>query len=206
MLHPKVLKATVHLGPQSRPLIEGSTLQLGRDPSNDILLKTRSASAKHAELKLEKGRIWVRDNDSRNGTLINDARIPPHQWTPVRAKERLAMADDENITFEVELEPNAAPSQSEAAPQEPKSQSQEAPGPASQNGERPIDPSLRLTEPLNIYRMPQRALSTFKPGWGFFTALLAVLCVILLAVVSASIMDSDLEKIPDSPPAHSDRQ
>ena len=58
-----------------------SDSKLGRDPSNNILLdKDTSASQFHARLDLDKGRIFVTDLGSANGTWVNGRRItsPTH--------------------------------------------------------------------------------------------------------------------------------
>ncbi len=53
-----------------------SDSKLGRDPANNILLdKDTSASQFHARLDLDKGRIFVTDLGSANGTWVNGKRI-----------------------------------------------------------------------------------------------------------------------------------
>ncbi|MBI5956235.1 MAG: FHA domain-containing protein [Chloroflexi bacterium] len=54
---------------------------LGRDPSNTIVLDDGSVSAKHAVLYSRRGRWWVEDLKSTNGTLVNDELVL--QPTPV---------------------------------------------------------------------------------------------------------------------------
>ena len=53
-----------------------SDSKLGRDPSNNIVLdKDTSASQFHARLDLDKGRIFITDLGSANGTWVNGKRI-----------------------------------------------------------------------------------------------------------------------------------
>jgi pSer/pThr/pTyr-binding forkhead associated (FHA) protein len=54
---------------------------LGRDSSNTIALDDGSVSAKHAVLYSRRGRWWVEDLKSTNGTLVNDELVL--QPTPV---------------------------------------------------------------------------------------------------------------------------
>jgi len=48
---------------------------LGRSPSNTILLPDTYASGQHALMTWREGQWWLEDLDSRNGTLLNGARI-----------------------------------------------------------------------------------------------------------------------------------
>ena len=48
---------------------------LGRERENDILLETDLASRYHAELRLERGRAYLLDRGSMNGTSVNGQKI-----------------------------------------------------------------------------------------------------------------------------------
>ena len=48
---------------------------VGRHGTNAVVLEDGSVSGEHAEIALRRGRWWVRDLESTNGTLINGARI-----------------------------------------------------------------------------------------------------------------------------------
>jgi pSer/pThr/pTyr-binding forkhead associated (FHA) protein len=48
---------------------------LGRERDNDILLDTDLASRYHAELRLERGRAYLMDRGSMNGTSVNGQKI-----------------------------------------------------------------------------------------------------------------------------------
>lgn len=50
-------------------------LVLGRDAGCDITLDDKRASRLHCELTLKKGEIYIRDLDSKNGTLVNGVPI-----------------------------------------------------------------------------------------------------------------------------------
>src|SRR5688572_18352078 len=52
----------------------------GKGPQNDIILPDASVSSAHAIIRFEDGVFKITDLGSRNGTLVNDARIvEPHE-------------------------------------------------------------------------------------------------------------------------------
>jgi len=48
-----------------------------------IALNEPRVSGVHATLKLEGGQLYVRDENSNNGTLVNGNRLSPGIWAPV---------------------------------------------------------------------------------------------------------------------------
>jgi len=52
-----------------------SSLEVGADPRCDLHLRDRGISRRHAEFRLQDGRVWVRDLGSRNGTLLSGVQI-----------------------------------------------------------------------------------------------------------------------------------
>lgn len=59
-------------------------MRVGRDGSTcAVLLSDPTVSSFHATVKLQNGQLWVRDENSNNGTFIGGARLGPAQWTPV---------------------------------------------------------------------------------------------------------------------------
>jgi hypothetical protein len=105
----KVLEAQARAGFQSLSLSpEGTPIRLGRAPANDLILEDSSTSDQHAQIKLEKGRLWVRDLGSANGSAVNRDPIPARQWIALRPTDRLFLGRQE-ITFELVLEPSTLP-------------------------------------------------------------------------------------------------
>jgi pSer/pThr/pTyr-binding forkhead associated (FHA) protein len=78
-------------GHAGRTIQPGSGLLLaGRDPAATLRFSSELdtvVSARHAELRLQDGRWYVRDLDSRNGTLVNG--VPIHAETPLAEGDRL---------------------------------------------------------------------------------------------------------------------
>jgi pSer/pThr/pTyr-binding forkhead associated (FHA) protein len=65
-------------------VLPGQELRAGRDAAQcGIVLSEARVSAVHATLKLDGGQLWVRDENSNNGTLVNGNRVAPGVWSPV---------------------------------------------------------------------------------------------------------------------------
>jgi len=65
-------------------IVPGPEVRVGRDPAAcSIFLGEPRVSGVHATLKLEEGRLLVRDETSNNGTWVSGARIAPGTWTPL---------------------------------------------------------------------------------------------------------------------------
>jgi pSer/pThr/pTyr-binding forkhead associated (FHA) protein len=80
----------------------GPEVRVGRDPATcAIVLGEPRVSGVHATLKLEAGRLLVRDETSNNGTWISGARIAPGAWTPLPAGAPLRFGP---VEFTVQLE------------------------------------------------------------------------------------------------------
>jgi pSer/pThr/pTyr-binding forkhead associated (FHA) protein len=65
-------------------VLPGMEMKAGRDGALcQILLNEPRVSGTHATLKIENGQLFVRDDNSNNGTQVNGQRLPPGMWTPV---------------------------------------------------------------------------------------------------------------------------
>jgi len=74
------------------PLRVEGEMTLGRKAEPGVFgMGDRYMSSRHARLRLEGGRLWVTDLDSKNRTFINDEPIPPHQALPLSAGDALRM-------------------------------------------------------------------------------------------------------------------
>ena len=66
--------ARARLSPGDRlGLVSGVTV--GREASNGIRIEDESVSARHALVRHERGRWWVEDLGSTNGTYVNETRV-----------------------------------------------------------------------------------------------------------------------------------
>jgi hypothetical protein len=80
----------------------GPEVRVGRDPAAcSIFLGEPRVSGVHATLKLEAGRLLVRDETSNNGTWVSGERIAPGTWTPLAQGAPLRFGP---VEFTVKLE------------------------------------------------------------------------------------------------------
>ena len=73
-MRPRLLVLSGPMKDSTISLAEGE-VTIGREPSNGIAITDPSVSRKHCRLSWHDGRFRVRDLESRNGTLVNRARI-----------------------------------------------------------------------------------------------------------------------------------
>jgi len=70
--------------------LEMDTISIGRSPDNDIQMNDRSVSRKHLIILKKANKYFIQDQDSKNGTFINDKRI--RSGHAVEIKEALPIA------------------------------------------------------------------------------------------------------------------
>jgi FHA domain len=76
-------------------LVRDQPLTLGREPGNDVVLKSTFVSKQHAVVRYEGGQFLVEDLKSANGTRVNGAPISVSLLTPGDKLE----VGDQNLTF-----------------------------------------------------------------------------------------------------------
>jgi hypothetical protein len=65
-------------------ILAGQEVRAGRDTAQCVIaLNEPRVSGVHASLKLDGGQLYVRDENSNNGTLVNGNRLSPGIWSPV---------------------------------------------------------------------------------------------------------------------------
>lgn len=84
------------MGPNNRPILARFLIQngqmagrffrfhqalttIGRTNGNDLIISGRTVSRRHARLWFENGRWYLADQQSVNGTFVNNARLQPNQ-------------------------------------------------------------------------------------------------------------------------------
>jgi pSer/pThr/pTyr-binding forkhead associated (FHA) protein len=65
-------------------VVPGLEMHVGRDGNRcEVLLAEARVSGLHSSLKLEGGQLFVRDENSNNGTFVNSTRLQPGVWSVV---------------------------------------------------------------------------------------------------------------------------
>jgi FHA domain len=95
-------RATI-VGPVGQfPILPGSEVRVGRDAAQcAVALTEPRISGVHSTLKFEAAHLWVRDEQSNNGTYVAGERIPPGAWTVVPSGRALRFGP---VEFDVHLE------------------------------------------------------------------------------------------------------
>ncbi len=74
------------------PLRVEGEMTLGRKSEPGVFgIGDRYMSSRHVRLRVDGGRLWVTDLDSKNRTFVNDEPIPPHQALPVAVGDTVRM-------------------------------------------------------------------------------------------------------------------
>jgi len=95
-------RATI-VGPVGQfPILPGSEVRVGRDAAQcTVAIAEPRISGVHSTLKFEAAHLWVRDEQSNNGTYVAGERIPPGAWTVVPSGRVLRFGP---VEFDVRLE------------------------------------------------------------------------------------------------------
>ena len=80
------------LRPGARLDIEPITT-IGRSPTNTIVLDSNFVSTEHTRIIFRDKSLWVEDMTSRNGTLVNQSRIPENDAIAVTPGTVLQVGD-----------------------------------------------------------------------------------------------------------------
>jgi pSer/pThr/pTyr-binding forkhead associated (FHA) protein len=85
------------------PIHSGRTV-IGRAAGEgiDVALQDASASSRHASIHADPatGQAFIEDDGSRNGTYLNDGRLPPNERRQLRDNDRLRLG---STTFVIKL-------------------------------------------------------------------------------------------------------
>ncbi len=95
---PEPLHIVGHKLPQ-----EGQVVLIGRKQEAGIRFPAEEAgvSRRHAELKLEGGRLYLRDTHSQNGTSVNGQPLEPGRWVALPEGARVQFGSSQTATLEL---------------------------------------------------------------------------------------------------------
>lgn len=71
--------------------VERSPFTIGRSPENDLVVPEAAVSRRHARLENRRGRWFLLDLDSANGTFVNRQRVSASQPVPLNSGDVIAM-------------------------------------------------------------------------------------------------------------------
>ncbi len=66
---------------------------IGRDPHNDIVLHDDTISSEHAIIELRRGRYWLEDRRSTNGTRLGDRRLSAGEPVQLKGGDHVRFAE-----------------------------------------------------------------------------------------------------------------
>jgi serine phosphatase RsbU (regulator of sigma subunit)/pSer/pThr/pTyr-binding forkhead associated (FHA) protein len=72
--------------------LDGERFVIGRDPECGIVIPVTSVSRKHAIIVRQHGAFYIEDNQSRNGTAVNDKAITGR--TPLKNNDKIRICDN----------------------------------------------------------------------------------------------------------------
>lgn len=89
---PKIASATLRYAGGGHALSEGQEIRVGRDAAKcGFAIRHGSLSSVHASFRLEAGRLWVRDERSTNGTVLNGVRLDAGSWMLVPDGSKISL-------------------------------------------------------------------------------------------------------------------
>jgi len=72
--------------------LTGSGLTVGRDSARDLVIEVEDVSRLHCSIHVRGDAVYLRDEGSTNGTLVNDRPVRPKVDTPLSSGDRIQMA------------------------------------------------------------------------------------------------------------------
>src|SRR3989454_8442471 len=72
--------------------LTGSRLTLGRAEPADVVINDQSLSRVHASINRDGDRVWIIDEGSTNGSLVNGAAVPA-SGTPLRDGDEIYLGN-----------------------------------------------------------------------------------------------------------------
>src|SRR4029078_13391889 len=73
--------------------LDGDRAVIGRSADCEVPLDVPAVSRRHAAIVRERGKYFIEDLQSRNGTMLNDARVT--ERAPLGEGDRLVICDQE---------------------------------------------------------------------------------------------------------------
>lgn len=76
-----------------------ATITLGRASSCDVVIDDMLVSRKHAEIQQIKSSFYIKDLESRNGTFVNDKKVPKNKYMKLTKNDKIRLGSKIEITL-----------------------------------------------------------------------------------------------------------
>lgn len=81
-------------------IVDENPFTIGRSLESAIAFSDTNVSRIHVLVKNKTGKVWIEDQGSANGTLVNGSRLTANRLTPIEAKDRIRLG---NTTIELSI-------------------------------------------------------------------------------------------------------
>lgn len=68
-------------------------IKIGRESDNDVVVENKLASRHHAVIQKIKDAYFIKDDNSTNGTYINDVRIPSDKYVKLNSGDKITIGN-----------------------------------------------------------------------------------------------------------------
>jgi pSer/pThr/pTyr-binding forkhead associated (FHA) protein len=165
---------------------DGAVVKIGRELDNNVVLIDPRSSRHHAEIRRAGPVLEIRDLDSANGTLVNQARLEPGKWVKLTPGQVVQLAET-RLTWEKPIA-----EQSTIAMKRPRDVT--APSPAAPLLATPAPvakPGPAVTPPA------ARSMLPWLIAGGAILLLLALIGIIFLSFFAGSDQPGDVATQPE---------
>ena len=76
-----------------------SRITIGRSSSCDVVIDDMLVSREHSEIQQIKSSFYIKDLDSRNGTFVNDEKVPKGKYIKLNPNDVIRLGSKIEITL-----------------------------------------------------------------------------------------------------------
>ena len=66
-------------------------ITIGRESDNDVVIDSKLASRHHCVIQKIQDQYFLKDENSTNGTFLNERRLPPSKWVKLNIGDKLTV-------------------------------------------------------------------------------------------------------------------
>lgn len=72
-------------------------ITIGRESDNSVVIDNKLASRHHCVIQKIQEAYYLKDEDSTNGTFLNDARIPSDKWVKLNPGDKITVGNSSMV-------------------------------------------------------------------------------------------------------------